>query len=83
MLHIQGIVFISLRDACYAFIVCGDNRLDIASVPGIDILLCNLDGIHCVASSDPRQVSMSVRITAQAVTRKIEVELTFRLNVVD
>jgi hypothetical protein len=31
--------------------------------------------------SDLRQVRMSVRITAQAVTRETEVELAFRPNV--
>jgi hypothetical protein len=32
---------------------------------------------------DPRQVRMSVRITAQAVTRRTEVKLTFRPNVIN
>jgi hypothetical protein len=47
-----GKIVVCARGAVDApFSVCGDKRASIVTVPGIEMVLCNLDSIHCVDSS--------------------------------
>jgi hypothetical protein len=49
---LPGKIVVRVRAAIDApFRVCGDKRVGIVTVPGIDVVLCNLDSIHCVDSS--------------------------------